>query len=70
MKKFTLTLTGVTPLLVHNARLADPLDPIVRQTKPISGKRSKTEEDHLELARLEFIGGLYYDQASDQSCQP
>lgn len=62
MKKFTLTLTGVTPLLVHNARLADPLDPIVRQTKPISGKRSKTEEDHLELARLEFIGGLYYDQ--------
>ena len=61
MKKFTLTLKGVTPLIMHNARLADPLDTIVRQMKPLSAKRSKTEEDLLEIARLEFVGGLYFD---------
>lgn len=61
MKKFTLTLKGVTPLIMHNARLADPLDTIVRQMKPLSAKRSKTEEDLLEMARLEFVGGLYFD---------
>ena len=62
MKNFTLTLTGVTPLLVHNARLADPLDKFVRESKKFSKKRTKTDEDHLELARLEFMGGLYFDK--------
>lgn len=61
MTHFTLTLTGTKPLLVHNARLSDPLDKWAREMKKVSGKRSKTDDDHLELARLEFYGGLYYD---------
>lgn len=48
-----------TPLLCHNERLADPLDPVTRSVAEISGKRKKTEADHLELARREFEGGLY-----------
>ena len=48
-----------SPLVMHNERLADPLDDIVRSISAISKKRSKTEADHLEIARLEFEGGLY-----------
>ena len=61
MAKVQLTLTGTSPLLMHNARLSDPFDEVVREMKAISGKRKKTDEDHLELARLEFAGGLYHD---------
>lgn len=46
-------------LLCHNERLADPLDPAARAVAEIAGKRKKTEAEHLELARREFIGGLY-----------
>lgn len=48
-----------SPLLCHNERLADPLDPHARGLKEISGKRKKTDADHLELARREYLGGLY-----------
>lgn len=61
MKRFRFHCVGTTPLLMHNARLSDPLDAIVKQMKPLNSKRAKTEEDHEELARLEFWGGLYFD---------
>lgn len=61
MQKFTLTLTGTTPLLVHNSRLADPLDPAAKALKKISSKRNKTDDDHEALGEAEFMGGLYLD---------
>jgi hypothetical protein len=53
------TASGGAPLIMHNERLADPLDPIVRDIAAISKKRNKTEADHAEIGRLEFHGGLY-----------
>jgi len=47
---------------MHNRRLADPLDKWARAIKEISAKRKKTDEDHLEMARLEFCGGLYLSE--------
>lgn len=46
-------------LVVHNERLADPLDSITRAIGAISKKRAKTISDHEEIARLEWFGGLY-----------
>ncbi len=57
-----LRLTGVTPLLLHNVRLADPDEPVVRQIAELTAKKKNmTEADRLEVARLKFLGGLYYD---------
>lgn len=56
-----MTLTGTEPLLMHNARLADPLDPATKALRAVSSKRVKTDDDREEMARLEFIGGLYLD---------
>jgi hypothetical protein len=50
---------GSSAIVVHNERLADPLDPFTRAIAAISKKRNKTEADHVEIARLEFFGGLY-----------
>lgn len=54
-------LTGVAPVLMHNIRLLDPTDHIVKGMKEITSKRKKTETDLEELKRLEFEGGLYID---------
>jgi len=50
-----------SPLLMHNERLADPLNEFSLEIGKISKKRGKTEADHLEIARLEFAGGMYHD---------
>jgi hypothetical protein len=45
---------------MHSGRLIDPLDTVAKQIKAASGKRNKTDDDHAELAQLEWLGGLYY----------
>jgi hypothetical protein len=53
------TASGGAPLVMHNERLADPLDEFVRAIAEITAKRKKAEADHEEVGRLEFFGGLY-----------
>lgn len=60
--KLRLTLTGTTPLLMHNVQLASPLNPYSKRLKALNSKRNKTDEDRLEVARVEFEGSLYFDQ--------
>lgn len=59
--KFTITITGTAPLLMHNSRLANPLDPAAKAVKRVTSKRTKTDDDYEELARLEHAGSLYFD---------
>lgn len=61
MKTFQLSLTGTTPLVMHNVRLADKMDPITKAIAAITGKRKKTDADEEEIGHLEFAGGLYVD---------
>lgn len=59
MKQVTYTIEGIAPLLMHNDRLANPFDDFAKAIKAISGKKKKTEDDLRELARIEFLGGVY-----------
>lgn len=63
MQNFTLTLTGTAPLLMHNQRLANPMDPYTKAVKEITDdrKRKTTEAGMLEIAHREWLGGMYYD---------
>lgn len=69
MNKLEFTITGDAPLLMHNGRLAAPNDPYARKMSEISSKRKKTDADYDEMARLEFLGGLYLDE-NDEPCIP
>jgi len=62
MKTVTYTIQGTAPMLMHGERLANPFDDITKAIKAISGKRKKTEDDLLEMAQLEWRGGLYYNK--------
>ena len=57
-----LRLTGTTPLIMHNVQTADPLNHWAREIGKITAKkRNKTDADEVELSRLKFAAGLYYD---------
>ncbi|MEO3922661.1 hypothetical protein ABGB07_02080 [Micromonosporaceae bacterium B7E4] len=59
--KVRLTGKGTRPLLMHNVRLASPLNAYAKQLKALNSKRVKTDEDRLAVARVEFEGSLYFD---------
>ena len=61
IKRATVGIEGVSPLLMHNGQLANPMNPIVKRMKEITSKHhtKKTDADEIELMRLEFMGGLY-----------
>ena len=63
-KTLKVTIDGIAPLLMHNARLNDPLDPMSVAIRKITTKKSKekTQADLEMLARLEWEGGLYVDE--------
>lgn len=62
MKQMKFPLTGITPLIMHADTTVDPLHEITVAVKKITGKQKKTEDDHAEIARLEFIAGLYWNK--------
>lgn len=62
-EQMTFKVRGVAPLLMHNGRLSNPLNEYAKEMKRLSGKRNKTDDDYAEMARVEFLGGLYTDDS-------
>lgn len=60
MKIVEVQIRGIRPIIMHNGRTADPLDPWTKKLKQVSGKRNKTDEDHALLSDIEFEAGLYW----------
>lgn len=57
------TIEGLPPgMLMHNGRLANPLDPLVKELKQYTAKRKKTDSDLEAMIKLEWYGGLYFDE--------
>jgi hypothetical protein len=59
MLDIVIELKGRTPLWCHNPQLANPDNKWAKAIRQLTGKRTKTEEDRREIARLEWWGGLY-----------
>jgi len=59
LPQIEIRLQGVSPLLCHNGQTADPRNTYAKAMKAVSSKRKKTDADYDELARLEWLAGLY-----------
>jgi len=59
MQTLQFRIQGVSPLLMHNGQTADPMNVWARRMKEITSKRKKVDADYEELARLEWLAGLY-----------
>ncbi len=64
MELLTLSIKGTSPLMMHSDKLANPLHPATEAHKELTAKRKKTDDDHLAIARSEFIAGAYFDSTS------
>lgn len=64
MKSLKLRWEGIRPLIMHNGLLVDPTYPFTVSIKEITSKGSKnlTQDDHETRDRLEWEGGLYWDE--------
>ena len=62
MKIIKFRATGKSPLLMHSDRFANPLDPMTKAHKALTSKRKKTDADHEDIGKSEWMGALYYDQ--------
>lgn len=67
-ERIALKLIGVGPMLMHSARLADPLDPMTKALAAVTSKRVKTDADYDRIAELEWRGGLWL--AEGRPCLP
>ena len=59
METLRFKIQGISPLLMHNGQTADPANVWSRKMKEITSKRKKVDADYEELARLEWLAGLY-----------
>lgn len=64
METLNVKIVGTAPLLMHSDRFANPLLPATKLHKALTSKRKKTDEDHEAIAKSEFLGGLYHDDAA------
>lgn len=68
-EKLTFHISGLTPTIMHNGRLANPLDSYSKAIKEISGKKKKTDADFAAMARLEWEASFYLDEKG-RPCWP
>jgi len=68
-KSMQFRIKGVVPTIMCNGQTADPLNPFAKDMKKISSKKNKTDDDHMELARIEWHSGLYLDDKG-RPCWP
>lgn len=62
MEVVQVRLTGTRPLLMHADIFSDPLNPLTKAHKALTGKRKKTDDDHEVIAKSEWRGGMYFDK--------
>lgn len=62
MKTLKFQITGTRPLMLNNPRTVNPFDKYSKLLKPLTSKRTKTEDDLMEISRLKFLASLYVDE--------
>jgi len=61
MKELKVKIKGVSPTIMHNGQMCNPMNRYTKLMKEITGKRKKTDEDHAAIARIEWEAGLYFN---------
>lgn len=60
--KYRLRLEGRRPLMLHNVQVASRFNPYARRIAPLAAKRTKTDDDMIEILRLHWESAFYWDE--------
>ena len=61
IKSLTAKFTGISPLLQNNPQTVDPFNYYSKLKKPLTSKRTKTDEDIQALRDIEIESKIYFD---------
>lgn len=61
MQILKISVKGIAPLLMHSDKTANPLNEFTKKLKAVTSKRKKTDEDHADIAKIEWTASLYWD---------
>lgn len=61
IKTLKVKYTGINPLLQNNSQTVDVFNKYSKLKKPLTSKRTKTDEDVLELRSIEVESKVYFD---------
>jgi len=62
IKSLKAKFSGLNPLLQNNAQTVDIFNKYSKLKKPLTSKRTKTDEDVLELRNIEVESKVYFDE--------
>src|SRR5260221_5212092 len=63
LKRYNVHLKSLSPVIMHSDKLCNPLNPITKKIKEISSiGKNKKDEHYIAMARLEWEGGMYYNE--------
>lgn len=60
MKTLEIHLKSISPLIMNNATLCDPLDPRTKEVKELTCIRKKQDEHHIKIAQLQYQASVYF----------
>lgn len=59
MKSISFKVEGKNGLMMHNAQTVNPFNEFTKAIKPLTSKKNKTEDDMMQLYKLQFMASLY-----------
>lgn len=63
LQRIEMKIVGAVPLIMNNARTADPFDPFAKEKKRLAtGNDRKTDSGQLAIGRVEWAGALYHTE--------
>jgi len=69
-KRITFNIKGTSALVLDNGEMSNPLNPNIGVLKPISAKRTKTQQDHILLAKTQWLLAFYGSEEGLISLNP
>lgn len=59
MRTIKFNIEGTQPMMWSNPQTVNPFNKYTVALKPLTAKRKKTDEDHIEICRIKFEASLY-----------
>jgi hypothetical protein len=61
LKRYSIKLKSISPFCMNCDTLANPLNPVTKQLKQLTSLKTKQDEHHLAIAKLQWTASLYYN---------
>jgi len=61
-QEMTVTVTGVAPLVLHNGRMADAMDPFAKEVRRLVPKSKKSDDTATLMGIVEWCGSMYHTE--------